>query len=658
MMASPACRLFWLLAWTSFLSLTKASPLSPPADDSDYLAPFRPGDLDTIVPNEFSVGLSKGYTLQQHWATIGQDLSATGTDFWYQERPNIYWVTVSDESIIHEKVRRDRGVKWVEMNHWFVLGHDPARDRAEATAPLALGKRLAQEKTGWDKELWNNNAYRQNAMVTGGDKLDHLDNDSGYPFEIMGGDNVAGAGVDIYVLDGGMRLDHSLFRADRPPGGDKQAPFRTSNFHGLKPEDRSPYCTKDSNKMYDGTGHGTHIASVAADWFSGIAPVANIINVKVLCRNESSYKNIGKAIRDVTAEHLRKKEFRPPGWKGSVMTMSFGNDPHPLSPPTEYAEEVLEAYAAGIPMIAAAGNEGTDASTVAPCALKGVFCVGAVDQLYRLAFEIKPNPKASWWSNYGPKVRAYAPGIHIVGADAENIEGGLIKDQGGTSLAVPLVAGMAATFISNEGSDLWDTELGAGKVYQRLVDNTLEFYIEDLSSNSHHNFATTGINHKSRGDNPYVKIDRMALAADQWCTLNITQYWDCAALSTLWAQVKITDAAGKEVYKSPAPTSSGLGLNITKPYVIEAPGLRRPLTISAQRNPDYVHFRYGNGTDTTWTASLWDYAIFDNTYDGSCAMTSGNWPDPARGPDPKVCQDDPIVTWARDFTCRFPCGTW
>jgi subtilisin family serine protease len=62
-----------------------------------------------------------------------------------------------------------------------------------------------------------------------------------------GGDYVyiqaAGRGVNIYILDTGVRISHSAF------GG------RARNFGGLKSTDNSPYC--DNEQMADFEGHGT-----------------------------------------------------------------------------------------------------------------------------------------------------------------------------------------------------------------------------------------------------------------------------------------------------------------------------------------------------------------------------------------------------------------
>lgn len=60
---------------------------------------------------------------------------------------------------------------------------------------------------------------------------------------------------------------------------------------------------------------------------------------------------------------------------------------------------------------------------------------------------LSPDWNKASFSNYGPLVDIYAPGEKITTLDGNSKSGVLVSD--GTSLATPLVAGMALTMLSN-----------------------------------------------------------------------------------------------------------------------------------------------------------------------------------------------------------------
>jgi subtilisin family serine protease len=88
--------------------------------------------------------------------------------------------------------------------------------------------------------------------------LDRVDQESATLDNLYYYKDSAGAGVDVYVIDTGVRITHNDFGS------------RAS--HG--------YTAFNSNN--DGNGHGTHCASTAAGTTWGVAKNANVIGVKVL----------------------------------------------------------------------------------------------------------------------------------------------------------------------------------------------------------------------------------------------------------------------------------------------------------------------------------------------------------------------------------------
>lgn len=112
--------------------------------------------------------------------------------------------------------------------------------------------------------------------------------------------------------------------------------------------------------------------------------------------------------------------------------MSLGGD---RSPSIENA--VKAAIAAGIPVVVAAGNSNIDACTQSPAAVLEAITVAASTQ---------KNTKAKF-SNFGPCVDIFAPGVDILAATALQKSRNGWNFASGTSFAAPMVAGVSALLL-------------------------------------------------------------------------------------------------------------------------------------------------------------------------------------------------------------------
>jgi thermitase len=189
----------------------------------------------------------------------------------------------------------------------------------------------------------------------------------------------------------------------------------------------------------DDLGHGTHVAGIiaaamnnptgdpaAAEGVVGVAPNARILAYKV-CAGDGTCSDIAieQAIAQAIADHA------------NVINMSFGGPDYSQS----MDESLQAAWAAGLVLVAAAGNDGTNAFTY-PAALPHVISVGAFDE---------DDNRASF-SNFGNWVDIAAPGNVImstypmVQCAASTVPGdtGCYTWLSGTSMASPFVAGAAA----------------------------------------------------------------------------------------------------------------------------------------------------------------------------------------------------------------------
>src|SRR4051794_35371641 len=144
-----------------------------------------------------------------------------------------------------------------------------------------------------------------------------------------------GAGASIAVIDTGVDLNHPDLQSQLSPGVDMVS---------------DEACTPGAQDL---TGHGTHVAGIAAAatnngiGVAGVAPQAKIMPVRVLDADGSgSTDDIINGIH-WAADH-----------GASVINMSLGDDlPIPFIDVSGISDAVDYAYAHGTVVVAAAGNE-------------------------------------------------------------------------------------------------------------------------------------------------------------------------------------------------------------------------------------------------------------------------------------------------------------
>lgn len=209
----------------------------------------------------------------------------------------------------------------------------------------------------------------------------------------------SGESVTAFVLDSGVRLTHEQF------GG-----RATFGFDALG-EDFTGDCD----------GHGTHVAGLVASITYGVAKLAQIKSVRVLnCEGAGSNLNVIMGLAYV----------RSAGITPAVAVMSLGGEPS-----TALDTAVSDTVAEGIPVIVAAGNEGDNACNYSPARVPSALTVGASD----------PGDFRPSFSNFGSCVDLYAPGVYVL--SLSNTSDTAVTVLSGTSMATPLVAGLAALML-------------------------------------------------------------------------------------------------------------------------------------------------------------------------------------------------------------------
>ncbi|GME37004.1 Peptidase S8/S53 subtilisin/kexin/sedolisin [Neofusicoccum parvum] len=225
-----------------------------------------------------------------------------------------------------------------------------------------------------------------------------------------------GEGVDIYVMDSGIFLEHEEFAGRATMG---------FNFYDDAPGDRY--------------GHGSHCAGTAGGETVGVATNANLIAVKVIADAGGGTSSGYLAGLDyiLTTHAARSTQ---PDFVASVVSMS-------LSFSTVLAaidNSTRELPAAGIHLAIAAGNTYDDACTYSPTSAGGpgtpIVVVGASTAADAIL----------WFSSSGPCVDVYAPGADVVSAGLAG-PAAYVADSG-TSMAAPHVAGLLAVFVGDDGA--------------------------------------------------------------------------------------------------------------------------------------------------------------------------------------------------------------
>ncbi len=257
-----------------------------------------------------------------------------------------------------------------------------------------------------------------------------------------------GSGVKVAVLDSGINQTHVDLAGQVAAG---------ANFIGTGSGVKANWTWPSWN---DDNGHGTHVASVLAAAVNGmgvvgIAPWARLYAIKVLNATGSGVRSdIAKAIDWATST----RTDADPTNNIDIVSMSL----YTTTNDTTLYQSIQRAYAAGIIMVAGAGNNARTTNAVNyPAAYPQVIAVGATGY----------NNHVADFSTRGSYVDFAAPGVRIMGVCSYTMSaltGTSWCEISGTSMSTAEVSGLIADYISRDG------RMNYTKAYATLKANALD----------------------------------------------------------------------------------------------------------------------------------------------------------------------------------------
>ena len=279
------------------------------------------------------------------------------------------------------------------------ISADQAVAFAGSSMPLTVATQLTEEQT----------------LSVALDRIDQRDLPLDRTYRHFG----SGRGVTIYVFDGGILSSHPELNGRVRVGYDA--------FPG---EDH--ICN----------AHGTAVAGAAAGATLGVAPDAEVVDVKMVeCRTmRGSIDAIVRGTRWVLADHALHPEHR------AIANWSFMADT--ANPIAALDSAVAQLNAAGIPVVVSAGNYEMNACHISPSNSPGAVVVGAS----RVRRSTSPSDSSlvderAPGTAFGPCIDVFAPGDSVLLPSMDGQHAASQQLWAGTSMAAGYVSGAIALFL-------------------------------------------------------------------------------------------------------------------------------------------------------------------------------------------------------------------
>ncbi|KAJ4483794.1 peptidase S8/S53 domain-containing protein [Lentinula aciculospora] len=327
-------------------------------------------------------------------------------------------------------VAEDSGLQHVYEFGYAGYFHDDVIDQVRALPEVEYVERDQVVRIS-DEVLINPETARQKSAPWGLARISHRKKLTLGTFTKYDYVTYAGEGVDVYVIDTGVYVDHVEFNG--------RAHWGTT--------------IPKNDVDEDANGHGTHCAGTIASDAYGVAKNAEVYAVKVLGSNGSgSMSDVIAGVQWAADAASKKAKSGSSKHKGSVANMSLGGGKSPT-----LDSVVNKATEGGLHFAVAAGNENRDACNSSPAAAEKAITVGASTI----------SDERAYFSNFGKCVDIFAPGLNIKSTWPNNQTNSI----SGTSMASPHTAGLLAYLLSIYPSVPFNPQFGPGFDVPNLTDS-------------------------------------------------------------------------------------------------------------------------------------------------------------------------------------------
>ncbi|MGP3984191.1 S8 family peptidase [Streptomyces sp. KR80] len=250
-----------------------------------------------------------------------------------------------------------------------------------------------------------------------------------------------GKGVNVYVVDSGIRSTHKEFEGRVVDG-----------FSSID----------DDKGTEDCQGHGTFVASQIGGKTFGVAKKAKLHAVRVLnCKNSGTTEQI------VAGMDWVAKNFKKPA-VANLSLESFGND-LPGEPEPAMDQAAKGMIDAGLPTVTITGNFGRGDCQNSPKDPRAITMAASTKDDERNA--------GLNASSYGPCVTAFAPGADITAAGISS-DTAVQKGFFGTSFAAPLATGAVALELQK------NPNLTMAQAKDRIIANSTKGVLKEIGKGS------------------------------------------------------------------------------------------------------------------------------------------------------------------------------